>query len=188
MNLTPKQENFATELAKGKTQAEAYRIAFPASLKWKDETVWSKASVLASNDKVRERVRELIAMAAAVNEISVERVIKEIARLAFFDIRKLVDADGKPKPLQELDDDTAAAISGLEVARVGNAMIGEGEVLKFKISDKNSALEKLGKYLQMFVDRVELTGKDRGPVQTLDVGKLSTEALAEIMRARDAAK
>ena len=44
MALTPKQESFAAELAKGKTQAEAYRIAFPESLKWKDESIWQRAS------------------------------------------------------------------------------------------------------------------------------------------------
>lgn len=83
-------------------------------------------------------------------EITADRVLREIARLAFFDIRKLVGDDGRPKDLKDLDDDTAAAIAGLEVARVGNAVIGEGEVLKFKISDKNAALEKLAKHLGLF--------------------------------------
>lgn len=158
--LTPKQETFAAELAKGKTQAEAYRIAFPESLKWKDESIWQRASKLAADVKVQSRFLELTTKAATVNEVTVERVIREIARLAFFDIRKLVDAEGRPKPLQELDDDTAAAISGLEVARVGNAVIGEGEVLKFKIADKNSALEKLAKHLQMFTEKIDVTNSD----------------------------
>jgi phage terminase small subunit len=35
------------------------RRTFPSSLKWKDETVDSKASVLANSDKVLERIREL---------------------------------------------------------------------------------------------------------------------------------
>lgn len=63
-----------------------------------------------------------------------------------------------------------------------------GAEVMISYKDAIKALELEGKHLGAFVDRVELTGKNRGPVQTLDVGKLSTEALAEIMRARDAAK
>lgn len=41
------------------SQRNAYHVAFPNSKRWKDETVDSKASVLAKNDKVLERLREL---------------------------------------------------------------------------------------------------------------------------------
>ena len=54
-----RHETFAQELAKGMSQRKAYRVAFPSSLKWKDETVDSKASALAKNDKVLARVTEL---------------------------------------------------------------------------------------------------------------------------------
>lgn len=148
--LTGPQETFAAGIAQGLSQAESYRRAYPASAKWQDKTVWSRASELAANRNVSGRVQELLQKAAAANEVTTERVIREIARIGFFDIRKLLNPDGTPRPLHELDDDTAAAIAGLEVARVGNAIIGEGEVLKFKIADKNSALEKLGRYLGAF--------------------------------------
>lgn len=54
-----RHEKFAQELSLGTTQRKAYRVAFPSSLKWKDETVDSKASALAKNDKVLARVKEL---------------------------------------------------------------------------------------------------------------------------------
>ena len=57
--LTTKQERFVQELIKGKSQREAYRIAYPASKKWKDENVDSKASNLLKNVKVRTRYEEL---------------------------------------------------------------------------------------------------------------------------------
>lgn len=150
MSITGPQETFAAGIAQGLSKAEAYRKAYPRAMKWKDEAVWAEASKLAANPKVSLRVQELLQKAAAANEVTVARVIREIARIGFFDIRKLVNPDGTPKPLHELDDDTAAAIAGLEVARVGNAVIGEGEVLKFKIADKNSALEKLSKHLGLY--------------------------------------
>jgi hypothetical protein len=62
--LTPKQEAFAAALAAGVTQAEAYRRAFPASLKWQDASVWKRASDLAKHGGVRGRVAELQAKAA----------------------------------------------------------------------------------------------------------------------------
>lgn len=158
--MTPAQETFAAGVAQGLTQAEAYRRAYPKSKGWRDATVWKRSSELMRNGEVLGRVSELTRQAAASNEITVERVLRELARLAFFDIRKLVNRDGAPRPLHELDDDTAAALAGLEVCRVGNAVLGEGEVLKFKIADKNSALEKLAKYLQMFTAKVDVTNSD----------------------------
>lgn len=54
-----RHEKFAQGIAQGLSQRKAYREAFPNSLKWKDETVDSKASALAKNDKVSARVNEL---------------------------------------------------------------------------------------------------------------------------------
>ena len=54
-----RHETFAQEISLGKSQRKAYRSAFPTSVNWKDETVDSKASHLAKNDKVMARIREL---------------------------------------------------------------------------------------------------------------------------------
>lgn len=70
-------------------------------------------------------------------ELSTERTIKEVSRLAFCDPRKLVDENGRLKQLHELDDDTAAAIASIEVDKDGG--------IKYKFWDKNSAIEKAAK-------------------------------------------
>ena len=57
--LTDNQERFVQELIKGKKQREAYKIAYPASLKWKDNSVDNKASLLLKNVKVMQRYDEL---------------------------------------------------------------------------------------------------------------------------------
>lgn len=59
--LTLKQERYVQELIKGKSQREAYRIAYPNSLKYKDTVVDSKASTLFKNGKVKERYEILLA-------------------------------------------------------------------------------------------------------------------------------
>lgn len=57
--LTDKQERFIQELLKGKTQREAYRIAYPKSKKWKEKNVDSQASKLFKTPKVFTRYNEL---------------------------------------------------------------------------------------------------------------------------------
>ena len=58
--LTANQEKFTQEMIKGKSQREAYHIAYPNSKKWKEESVDSKASTLFANVKVQKRYRQLI--------------------------------------------------------------------------------------------------------------------------------
>lgn len=81
-------------------------------------------------------------------DITQERVLKEVARIGLFDPRKLFTNSGHPIPIQDLDDDTAAAISGLKVRQIPFGEDGElATITEYKITDKNSALEKLMKYL-----------------------------------------
>ena len=58
MSLTAKQEKFAQAIADGKSQADAYRLAYSAS-KQTEATVWANASRVASDSKVLARVNEL---------------------------------------------------------------------------------------------------------------------------------
>lgn len=159
MSLTPQREAFAAALAQGMTQAAAYRVAYPKSLKWQDATVWKRASELAADGSVSGRVTDLVQKAADANEVTVERVVKEFARLAFVDVRKMSRPDGSPVPLHELDEDTARAIVGVEVVTQGNADVGFGQVTKYKLADKRASLADLGRFLKMFVDRVEVSGQ-----------------------------
>lgn len=76
--LTNKQEKFVQELVKGKSQREAYKIAYPASQKWKPSAVDSQASRLLANSKVRTRYEEL-------KKITAEKVTYDVA-----EIRKLI--------------------------------------------------------------------------------------------------
>lgn len=59
MALTPQQELFAQGVAAGKSQAEAYRVAYPKALKWAPETVWNRASALMRDSEVVARVEAI---------------------------------------------------------------------------------------------------------------------------------
>ena len=93
---------------------------------------------------------------AIATGITAERILKEIARLAFFDIRKLYDVEGRPLPVTALDDDTVAAISGIDIVTIRNSESGFGEVMKIRLADKLKALEMAGRHLKLFVDKVEV--------------------------------
>ena len=56
--LTAKQEAFAQNIIQGMSQADAYRSAYDAS-RMTDKTVHEKASLLASQDKIKARITEL---------------------------------------------------------------------------------------------------------------------------------
>lgn len=77
-----RHETFAQALAQGKTQAEAFRLAYPRSKNWKPDAVWSKASTLAKRPEVqaraeylRERAKERAAKVRAETE---ERVVESV--------------------------------------------------------------------------------------------------------------
>ena len=121
------------------------------------------------NPKVRAEIAKKTGKVFTKLEISAERVLEEIAKLAFFDPRKLFESDGSPKQLHELDDETAMAVAGFEFVELfegtGDQKHAYGLLKKYKLTDKRASLELLGKYLKLFTDRTEITGKDGGPIQ-----------------------
>lgn len=58
--LTHNQEVFVNQLALGKSQREAYKIAYPKYAKWKDSSIDSNAHKLFKKTEVRLRYEELI--------------------------------------------------------------------------------------------------------------------------------
>ena len=101
-------------------------------------------------------------------EITQDRVLLEYARIAFFDPRKLFRSDGSPKPIEELDTDTAAVLAGLEVREefegTGQDRVCIGYTKKYKLANKLGALDSLAKHLGM------LDGKGREPENEMQTG------------------
>lgn len=90
--------------------------------------------------------------------ITQDRVLQELARIAFFDIRKLYNDDGSMKKPSELDDDAAAVLAGVDVVEMSAS---DGAPLTFtkkaKVFDKGSALTLAMRHLGMLTDKVEQT-------------------------------
>jgi phage terminase small subunit len=99
-------------------------------------------------------------------EITADRVLKEIARLAFMDPLKFFKDDGSLKRIQDLDDDTAVSLAGMEVTELfegsGDQKHAYGLLKKIKIADKGQNLERLGRHLKLFTDKTEHSGNIAG--------------------------
>ena len=108
-----------------------------------------QAYELLKKEYIQDRISELQEARAKRTEITQDRVLQEYAKIAFFDIRKLVDDNGCVLPIGDLDDNTAGAIAGIEVQQskesAGDETFSEGVTIKVKISDKRAALDSISK-------------------------------------------
>lgn len=110
---------------------------------------------------IARRVAELQAELAARLEISAERVLREVARIAFADPRRFFRPDGSLKAVGVLDDDSAAALASFETV-LKAVPVGEGEteeVRRVRFWDKLAALNLLGKHLNLFANKM-VVGED----------------------------
>ena len=143
MALTPKQKRFVAEyLIDLNATAAAKRAGYS------EKTAYSIGLETLKKPEIQNAIQEAMQKRQQRTEITQDMVIQELAKLGFFDIRKLFDKDGKPLDISKLDDDTAAALVGLDVQDVsdsdGNYV---GFIKKYKMADKIKALELLGKHL-----------------------------------------
>jgi phage terminase small subunit len=115
------------------------------------KTAASQGSRLLRAVKVQQeldsRRGEALAKVQKDTGITLERTLREIARGAFFDVRKLFNADGTPKSIQELDDETASVLAGLDVQQIGADDGAVSMVKKYKLADRKGYLDMLMKHL-----------------------------------------
>jgi phage terminase small subunit len=115
--------------------------------------------------EVAARVRELNEVTLKAADITAQRVMLELARVAFADVRRIFDKNGHLIPIHELDDDAAASIAGIEhetrFERVMETDLTTGEpvvhnvqvrVAKVRRFNKDAALNTLAKHFKIVGD------------------------------------
>jgi len=135
--LTKKQEHFCTEYINTGNASEAYRRAYNVQSS-KPETINRSAKELLDNPKITARIQEHFEKF----EASTEKTIRRLMQVQQFDIRKLYHEDGTQKKPHELDQDTAAAITGIKHLPCG--------LVEYKIIDIKGCTELIGKHLGLF--------------------------------------
>lgn len=122
--------------------------------------------------EIAQEVARLQAERSERTEITADRVVQELARLAFSDLRDVAKWSGTEITLQgsaELSGDAAAAVSEVKYTSFG---------LGIKLHSKPQALKLLGDHLGMFVQKVEHSGPDGGPIEVDDARHRLQELVA----------
>lgn len=152
--LTPKQRRFVDEYL---IDLNATQAAIRAG--YSPKTANEQGARLLANVSIAKAIQEARDKQQERTEITQDRVLLEYARIAFFDPRKLFRSDGSPKPVEELDTDTAAALAGLEVREefegAGENRTFVGYTKKYKLANKLGALDSLAKHLGLFEPKEE---------------------------------
>jgi phage terminase small subunit len=152
--LTPKQERFCLSYIETGNASEAYRRAYDAK-NMKDEAVHVKACELLKNGKVAVRVKQIQDEAAKRAEVTIDKVVRELALIGFSNMLDYVSIHG-PDPVVDLSTLTREQAAAIQEVTVEDYKDGRGEdardvrKVRFKLSDKRAALVDLGKHLGMF--------------------------------------
>jgi len=135
---------------------------------------WNSTQLRLKRPEVARRVRELGDGLLRSADITAQRVMLELGRIAFADHRNLYDEDGELRNPRDLDDDSASAISGVTYEartepgpRVMDLATGKlrpsrrtVQVVKIRKHDKVAALSLLARHFK-------LVGEDSDGVNAL---------------------
>lgn len=163
--MTPKQQRFVDEYL---VDLNASAAARRAGYKGDANTVGPR---LLANVGIRSQIEKAMKAREERTHITQDRVLQELARVAFSDLRKLYRPDGSMLLPHEWDDDTAAAMAGVETVEQQTVEIDDGEIKraptftkKAKVFDKGAALTLAMRHLGMLTDKVQHSGPAGGPV------------------------
>ena len=159
MALSPKQQLFVTEYLVDLTAGAAAMRAGYTKHRRSADTLGSR---LLQQPDIAAAVADALEQRAARTRINADRVLLELARVAFANQRSVVDWGPGGiilKPSEGLDEDTSAAI-----AEVSETTGPKSVTTKVKMHDKIKALELLGKHLRLFKDKDEDDGGRGGNI------------------------
>lgn len=151
--LTDKQKLFIQEylIDLNATQA-AIRAGYSI------DTAGSIGHEILKKPEIQIAIQEAFDKRSKRTEITQDMVLAELARCGFSNMANYAKWNPDGVTLVSSEDLTEDAARC--VAEVSQTVTAEGGTVKFKLHDKISALEKVGRHLGMFKDKFELTGKD----------------------------
>ena len=177
--LTYAQDKFARELIKTGSYNEAYKLARPKTAQGltRDE-MSTRGKAWSYHPSVKKRIAEIREQTHKRHEKTVDRLINELANIAFADIRDVLGFSEKGvviKNSEDLPDHVARTVSEVSM---------DGDKVKVKLYDKLAAIDKLGKHFGMFIERREVTGangKDLipAPMEDLELARLVARVMGQ---------
>lgn len=147
MKLTDKQKRFCEEYL---VDLNATRAAIRAG--YSQKTAFSIGVENLKKPLVQEYLQKLMNNRSQRTEITADRVLRELAAIAFSDRTELAKVSDKGfvefTPTDNLNQDTKKVIAGIEEGKYGT---------KITTYDKVKALELLGKHLGLFTSGADNT-------------------------------
>lgn len=135
--------------------------------------------------QIQAAIAEIQSRRAERTEVKADRVVAELARVGFSDVRRLFNDDGSMKSVKDWPDDVAAAVSSIETLEEYE---GSGENRRFvgltkkvKLWDKNKALASLMQHLGMVVHKLKVE-EERTLVVRHEYEQLRRQPADEIIR------
>ena len=151
--LTPNQRAFCESRFRHPelTAAQCYMRAYPRCKSENSAAV--EASRNLKKPKIHNYLDELCKQAAGHVGLYPGRILREEARLAFYDPRDLVDpVTGDILPLKDLPEHISRAIVSMKVIQTQS--LKDPDIVRteyrYKFADKGKALERLSKYLGLY--------------------------------------
>ena len=168
--LTDKQQRFVDEylIDLNATQA-AIRAGYSA------KTADQQGSRLLANVKVKQAVAEKQAQRSKRTGVNQDRVVLELAKVAFAKMTDIVDSNGRIK--EDASPDDLACIESIKYKESDNEYGGSVE-REVKIASKLKALELLGKHLGMWSDKFNVTVEKSEKLDDI-ISQLGGEGLEE---------
>lgn len=175
--MTPKQHRFIEEYLVDLNATEAAKRAGYSA-----KTAHSVGHENLRKPEIAAAVAEAQKKRGDRTEVTADRVLAELGRIGFSDLRQCFTKAGHLRNPEDWPDSVATAVASVEVVTRPGAEVDENGrreieyVHKIRLWDKNSALEKIAKHLGMFVERHEHTGKDGAPLSfTFDLDSAQRE-------------
>jgi phage terminase small subunit len=139
---------------------------------------------LLTNANVKARIEELLAKKTDKLDITVERVLGELSKLAFSNMLDYMNTQEDGSAYTDLSKLTREQAAAIQEVTVDEYTEGRGENsrnvkrTRVKLADKRGSLELLGKYLKLFTDKQEISGDASNPitVRIIHVGSRNTSA------------
>lgn len=156
-DLTPMQIRFAREYALDHSSIKGAAIRAGYSI----HSALDAGNKLARDPRVLKLVKEVDKQVVKDMALTKERVLQELCLIAFANLKDYltIDKDGNTNiDLEGLNRDNAAPLVEISIDNITN---GKTKIKKVRVkqADKMAALDKLGKHLGLFAEKIEVTGK-----------------------------
>jgi len=143
--LTIQRQKFCEEyIVDGNGKRSALKAGYS------EKTAVQQATTILKQPNVKAYIEQLRLKQQHRTDADADRVVEEMAKMAFSNIKNYYDDKGSLRNLRDLDDDIAAAIHSIKETEFKGKDDTVKVVREFKLYDKLGALRELGQHFDIY--------------------------------------